>query len=681
MGDKIEIILSISSPSIADLHSTITSILRQIDISSLDVYIYFLNPLNLNITAEINRLKNTNIKVITHTINAHFELNLTSGTVISQSYLYKAIHFLKHNPDVFVCPEYTFSKINDCPIITTIHNHNLPINCTTSTITDRSKLSSAACPTPRAKAIKNTCDATAPIQLTFSKYLKSLRTSKAFFLTTDFLPQNFNNQSTLSSPDFSKQHKFTTRSISIIKSISGKSKIMHRLFRFFTSWQNNSPADVKILKNKTPPYISNSMRIELAGLSNINYSLKGFESMNYYNITYEISRSSEELFFAFNSISPILTQEHYDYIMVLPWLISGGIDLFATNYLRTIAEISPTKRILVILTNNAHKSFTKEDLALPSNVDLLDLPKALPPESFKPQILDELVYSLISVYSPERLHIIASKIGYDCLIEHGQNIRKLGTKIIFSSYNYLTGTRGEYIGYTVQELPQAYMPGDIVTTDNLASKKLWVDQYGFLPDDILIHQQLFNITEHNIAAPSTKDGIRILWAAHVRPEKNPNIVPEIAAALQAEHIEIDCYGLFAPDNWADERNPLVTNLPNLHYCGPYNDFFTDIDLSKYDLFLYTSHADGTPNVILEAALAGLPIVSSAIGGIPEATKGKACLVHNSYSTEEFVNAIRQVISHQEASIKQAKLLQKELREPHSKQAFTAQVREMLERSK
>ena len=674
--NKIEITIHIIAPSISDVHATISSILEQSNLASFELFIRFINPENLDIKTERLRLNKSNIHIIDEPSNARFTLTLKAGEVISRSFLYKGYHYLLNNSAAVVSPEYAFRRIENTLVITTIKNDQMLCNQTIANLIDHQKLSEHNHTSPRVSIIKDTCSALTTLDIDYYKYIHQTKQAKPFFDSPLFsliyspdnnTPQLFQDNTYLKS--------FKQKVTSVAKASAGRSKILKKLLKSDLDNQNT-------IRIKTPPYISNQMRLELDQISNITYGLKGYMSMRFIDLTYETFSKSEQLYSIYSKVVQYIDYPNYSYIAVLPWLISGGIDLFAVNYLNTIAELHPDQNILVLLTNAAHQSFTKEQLRLHNNITLVDLPKILQfnQDQISHRILVELIHSLINIIRPQRLHIMASKVGYDCLIKHGDIIRSHNTKILFSSYNYLTGPHGEYMGYSIQELPLAYRPGDIVTTDNLASKNLWVNHFGFIQDDILVHHQLFDCTQIPLPSPTTKDGISILWAAHIRPEKNPEILPSIAKSLQPEKINIDCYGLFSSQNWVDEENPLETSVSNLHYKGPYQNFFKDINISKYDLFLYTSHADGTPNVIIEAALAGLPIVASRIGGIPDALENNATLVDDTYSPEEFIQAIRKTISNLSDARKKALELQKHLIAKHDKTSFTNQVKDMLERT-
>ncbi len=80
---------------------------------------------------------------------------------------------------------------------------------------------------------------------------------------------------------------------------------------------------------------------------------------------------------------------------------------------------------------------------------------------------------------------------------------------------------------------------------------------------------------------------------------------------------------------------------NLKVIGAY-DGFSSLPTSKYDLFLYTSLTDGMPNVILEATMAGLPIIASNDGGVGEFIKDKktGLLIEDYLNYKPYVEAIK-----------------------------------------
>lgn len=58
----------------------------------------------------------------------------------------------------------------------------------------------------------------------------------------------------------------------------------------------------------------------------------------------------------------------------------------------------------------------------------------------------------------------------------------------------------------------------------------------------------------------------------------------------------------------------LKKFDNVHLGGSY-DGFSILPIKKCGCFLYTSAYDGLPNVLLEAASAGLPIIAPNVGGI------------------------------------------------------------------
>jgi len=73
----------------------------------------------------------------------------------------------------------------------------------------------------------------------------------------------------------------------------------------------------------------------------------------------------------------------------------------------------------------------------------------------------------------------------------------------------------------------------------------------------------------------------------------------------------------------DEYMQLLTSdaVKKIHWLGRRKDIIPV--LSKMDLFVYTPiSGDSCPNVILEAMYAGLPVISTNVGGIPELVKNE-----------------------------------------------------------
>jgi len=93
------------------------------------------------------------------------------------------------------------------------------------------------------------------------------------------------------------------------------------------------------------------------------------------------------------------------------------------------------------------------------------------------------------------------------------------------------------------------------------------------------------------------------------------------------------YLIEASKNFPDIKLNIISNIPN---ASKY--------LKNFDIFVLPSLKEGLPYVILEAGLAGLPVIASNVGGIPEIIEnGKEGLLVAPANPEELANAIKKLI--------------------------------------
>ena len=108
---------------------------------------------------------------------------------------------------------------------------------------------------------------------------------------------------------------------------------------------------------------------------------------------------------------------------------------------------------------------------------------------------------------------------------------------------------------------------------------------------------------------------KVLWASRIDRQKRPGLLTRIAELLgpRMPDVQIDIYGSTVLDNIVTDH---LRRIPNVHHHGGYGNF-DNIRAGDYYCFVYTSSFDGMPNVLLEAAAAGVAIIAPNVGGVAE----------------------------------------------------------------
>ena len=109
----------------------------------------------------------------------------------------------------------------------------------------------------------------------------------------------------------------------------------------------------------------------------------------------------------------------------------------------------------------------------------------------------------------------------------------------------------------------------------------------------------------------------VLTVANLRPEKGYDVLVEAAALVlkRFPDAQFHCVG-GGPERSRIERRIVERGVAHAFSLpGPQDDIAAR--LSAADIFVLPSRTESMPNALLEAMAAGLPVVASAVGGIPE----------------------------------------------------------------
>lgn len=140
------------------------------------------------------------------------------------------------------------------------------------------------------------------------------------------------------------------------------------------------------------------------------------------------------------------------------------------------------------------------------------------------------------------------------------------------------------------------------------------------------------------------DTIVVGTVANLREQKNYPLMLAVAKNVLADHPDV----VFL----AVGQGPLEESLTKLHAELDFGDRFrflgfrsdaTDV-MAALDVFMLSSHHEGLPVALMEAITLGLPIVSTAVGGIPEMiTDGHEGRLVADGSERELTQALVEVI--------------------------------------
>ncbi len=370
-----------------------------------------------------------------------------------------------------------------------------------------------------------------------------------------------------------------------------------------------------------------------------------------------------------------LTHVPFSHMIVSESLVRGGAVRCACHFFTAIAHRAGLDNVVFLVADELE--VTCADWLPPGAriINLLELDNNLSSEDRSLLLLD-----LVNRARPNAVLGFNSFTFWKTLDWHiDVCLRELPTKFV----GYLGGYEDyvEMNGWGFNNGPVNTLTPllPLIVTDNERLRNTLLERHSAVP---FIEQKIIccykSLTEELMQSltqgarnPPSLEPAKILWASRVDGVKQPAILAAIAQQMPEvqfhvygrgyKHIDIDC----------------LRQQPNVKLMGEYANF-SEIPIADKSAFLHTSRSDSMPHVLVEAAAAGLPIVTADTGAISELIdESTGWLVDDCQDISEYVKALRTAIEHRQDAQQRAANLLERVKTTHSWTAFLSRV-EMLD---
>lgn len=353
-------------------------------------------------------------------------------------------------------------------------------------------------------------------------------------------------------------------------------------------------------------------------------------------------------------------ERSYERVVFVPWLIRGGADLVAVHAARAVMERHGPESLLFVATDSGRMD-ARDWLPTEAHVRVLS--------DFDPDLTHqdrvEIVAWLIQALEPSSILNVNSGACWEAISTKGAALSSfcdLYATLFCRDYDI----EGAAAGYADRYLRSTLPHLKAIFFDNAAFVRDLTEQFA-LPKSLrtrlrVVYQPVQGIIRETISAVPPHEPMPALWAGRLCRQKNVELLINIAREASSL-----AYGVFGAGD-ADYDAMVIEasrSLPNLTYHGGFASF-SDLPTDRFSAFLYTTHWDGLPNVLLSAAAAGLPIIAPAIGGIGELIDDDTgWLITDIDNPRAYVHALSEIRRKPVEAARRAELLRERILTRHS----------------
>lgn len=114
------------------------------------------------------------------------------------------------------------------------------------------------------------------------------------------------------------------------------------------------------------------------------------------------------------------------------------------------------------------------------------------------------------------------------------------------------------------------------------------------------------------------------WIGRLSPEKAPELAIEALSLLKTPNVRLCVIGDGALRAACAGRAATLGIADRVRFAGALPDASRSI--GAFDALVLSSRTEGTPMVVIEAGMAGVPVIATRVGGVPDLLGDDGCLV-------------------------------------------------------
>lgn len=364
--------------------------------------------------------------------------------------------------------------------------------------------------------------------------------------------------------------------------------------------------------------------------------------------------------------------------LALPFLSTGGAERVALHFAKALREIHPDQSVVLLVTD---RPAVDPGMEIPQGVTLVVLDSYLA-EDHSYVCKQALLRDLLVALRPRCFHLINSEVAWNLVLAEGARLKGLVT-LYASIFAFQFAPDGKTpTGYAAYFLKKG-MP-------HLAG--LVSDNQRFIRDAIA-HYQLDESAQQRMwavyqpcrwqpepagqlgdadpapraqAAPALARP-QLLWAGRLDAEKRVDLFLDIV-----RHCAFADFHVFGHQVLGNDA--ALPQLPNLHVKGPFRSPQEWTAHQSYDAFVFTSHWEGLPNVVVEAGALGIPVIAPTVGGVGELVSDDTGYpLPERPSVADYETALRAVQNHPDAARQRGRRLRQKVQTQHSWAGFVDAV--------